>query len=124
MTDDYEALEDKLPLSPARGVVIGLVAGAFIWVVIVVLGLGLFNRSVLLIASPVMLVAICVASLIARALRGPNIVVGRASMRRCARGHTKAANARSWGSRRPPVQKATLSKLSISLANALSSRPQ
>jgi hypothetical protein len=47
MTDEYEALEDKFPLRPARGAVIGVVIGTFIWIVIVALGLNLFSPSVL-----------------------------------------------------------------------------
>ena len=43
MADEDDALDDKFPLTPARGVAIGLVIGTFIWIVIVVLGLGLFH---------------------------------------------------------------------------------
>jgi hypothetical protein len=43
MADEDDALDDKFPLTPARGVAIGLVIGIFIWIVIVVLGLGLFH---------------------------------------------------------------------------------
>jgi hypothetical protein len=45
MADEDDALDDKFPLTPARGVAVGLVIGTLIWIVIVivVLGLGLFH---------------------------------------------------------------------------------
>ena len=39
MADDYEALEDKFPLRPARGTVIAVIIGTFMWLIILVLGL-------------------------------------------------------------------------------------
>jgi hypothetical protein len=79
MADDYEALEDKFPLRPARGVVIAVVIGTFIWLVVLVLGLRLFSPSVLLIASLVMLVAIALKSLLRVARR---TAIARAKSRR------------------------------------------
>jgi hypothetical protein len=43
MADEDDALDDKFPLTPARGVAVGLVIGTLIWIVIVVHGLGLFH---------------------------------------------------------------------------------
>jgi hypothetical protein len=51
MTDEYEALEDKFPLRPARGAAIALVIGTFIWIVIGALGLNLFKPTMLSIAG-------------------------------------------------------------------------
>ena len=43
MADEDDALDDKFPLTPARAAAVGLVIGTLIWIVIVVLGLGLFH---------------------------------------------------------------------------------
>lgn len=68
MADEYEAWEDEFPLKLARGVVTGLVIGTVIWIVIVVLGVGLFSPSVLLTTCLAMLVVV-VAPLLRRAAR-------------------------------------------------------
>ena len=64
MADEYEASEDKFPLRPARGAVIAVAIGTFMWLVILTLGLRLFSPSVLLIASLVMLGAIALKLLL------------------------------------------------------------
>jgi len=56
--DEYESLEDKFPLRAARGAVIGLVLGTFIWLVILVLVFRILSPSVLLIASLIILFVI------------------------------------------------------------------
>ena len=44
MSDErVRPLEDEPPLEAARGVALGLLIGAVIWIVIVILTLGIFN---------------------------------------------------------------------------------
>jgi hypothetical protein len=69
MADEYEASEDKFPLRPARGAVIAVAIGTFMWLVVLTLGLRLFSPSVLLMASLVMLSAIAMKLLLRVARR-------------------------------------------------------